>query len=67
MINSSRSSGEIRNRFWKKAIRSEIKDKLKVQSRRINEIIENFIILLPLLIMTAGIIIMYILNKIFLK
>lgn len=69
MINSGRSSGEINDQSGKNNVRSEIIYNLKEErkSSEIEESVENFIILLPLLILTAGIIVMYILDKIFLK
>jgi hypothetical protein len=69
MINSSRSSEGINDRTGKNNVRSEIIYNLKEErkSSEIEESVENFIILLPLLILTAGIIVMYVLDKIFLK
>ena len=67
ILNGRRSSNENIKISGNNISGSEISDKLKEEQIRIkkNERMENFIILLPLLVMLLGFIIMCILDKIY--
>jgi len=67
ILNGRRSSNENSKISGNNISGSEISDKLKEEQIRIekNERMENFIILLPLLVMLLGFIIMCILDKIY--
>lgn len=69
ILNGRRSSNENIKISGNNISGSEISDKLKEEQIRIekNERMENFIIIMPVLIMLLGIIIMYILDLIFSK
>ena len=69
ILNGRRSSNENIKISGNNISGSEISDKLKAEQIRIekNERMENFIIIMPVLIMLLGIIIMYILDLIFSK
>ena len=69
ILNGRRSSNENIKISGNNISGSEISDKLKEEQIRIekNERMENFIIIMPVLIMLLGIIIMYILDFIFSK
>ena len=69
ILNGRRSSNENIKISGNNISGSKISDKLKEEQIRIekNERMENFIIIMPVLIMLLGIIIMYILDLIFSK